>query len=291
MISIDPNTISTGRLHGHLLGAVTPRPIAFASTIDKDGNINLAPFSFFNVFSANPPILIFSPARRGRDNTTKHTFENVLEVKETVINIVNYEMVQQMSLASTEYPKGVNEFVKAGFTPLKSVKVSPPRVAESPVQMECVVKEVISLGDQGAAGNLVICEVVYLHIQPDILDEEGIIDQHKIDTVARMGGNWYTRAQAGMFEVPKPLTTMGIGVDQIPETIRLSSVLTGNDLGVLGNVEKLPTRKEIDQFILEQLRVKDVLVRKDVAEIHNLAKEYIQQGDVLSAWKVLLAEI
>lgn len=291
MISIDPNTISTGRLHGHLLGAVTPRPIAFASTIDKDGNINLAPFSFFNVFSANPPILIFSPARRGRDNTTKHTFENVLEVKETVINIVNYKMVQQMSLASTEYPKGVNEFVKAGFTPLKSVKVSPPRVAESPVQMECVVKEVISLGDQGAAGNLVICEVVYLHIQSDILDEDGIIDQHKIDTVARMGGNWYTRAQAGMFEVPKPLTTMGIGVDQIPETIRLSSVLTGNDLGVLGNVEKLPTRKEIDQFILEQLRVKDVLVRKDVAEIHNLAKEYIQQGDVLSAWKVLLAEI
>lgn len=291
MISIDPNTISTGRLHGHLLGAVTPRPIAFASTIDKDGNINLAPFSFFNVFSANPPILIFSPARRGRDNTTKHTFENVLEVKETVINIVNYKMVQQMSLASTEYPKGVNEFVKAGFTPLKSVKVSPPRVAESPVQMECVVKEVISLGDQGAAGNLVICEVVYLHIQPDILDEEGIIDQHKIDTVARMGGNWYTRAQTGMFEVPKPLTTMGIGVDQIPETIRLSSVLTGNDLGVLGNVEKLPTRKEIDQFIQEQLRVKDVLDRKDVAEIHNLAKEYIQQGDVLSAWKVLLAEI
>lgn len=291
MISIDPNTISTGRLHGHLLGAVTPRPIAFASTIDKDGNINLAPFSFFNVFSANPPILIFSPARRGRDNTTKHTFENVLEVKETVINIVNYKMVQQMSLASTEYPKGVNEFVKAGFTPLKSVKVSPPRVAESPVQMECVVKEVISLGDQGAAGNLVICEVVYLHIQPVILDEEGIIDQHKIDTVARMGGNWYTRAQAGMFEVPKPLTTMGIGVDQIPETIRLSSVLTGNDLGVLGNVEKLPTRKEIDQFIQEQLRVKDVLDRKDVAEIHNLAKEYIQQGDVLSAWKVLLAEI
>lgn len=291
MISIDPNTISTGRLHGHLLGAVTPRPIAFASTIDKDGNINLAPFSFFNVFSANPPILIFSPARRGRDNTTKHTFENVLEVKETVINIVNYKMVQQMSLASTEYPKGVNEFVKAGFTPLKSVKVSPPRVAESPVQMECVVKEVISLGDQGAAGNLVICEVVYLHIQPDILDEEGIIDQHKIDTVARMGGNWYTRAQAGMFEVPKPLTTMGIGVDQIPETIRLSSVLTGNDLGVLGNVEKLPTRKEINQFIQEQLRVKDVLDRKDVAEIHNLAKEYIQQGDVLSAWKVLLAEI
>lgn len=291
MISIDPNTISTGRLHGHLLGAVTPRPIAFASTIDKDGNINLAPFSFFNVFSANPPILIFSPARRGRDNTTKHTYENVLEVKETVINIVNYKMVQQMSLASTEYPKGVNEFVKAGFTPLKSVKVSPPRVAESPVQMECVVKEVISLGDQGAAGNLVICEVVYLHIQPDILDEDGIIDQHKIDTVARMGGNWYTRAQAGMFEVPKPLTTMGIGVDQIPETIRLSSVLTGNDLGVLGNVEKLPTRKEIDQFIQEHLRVKDVLDRKDVAEIHNLAKEYIQQGDVLSAWKVLLAEI
>lgn len=291
MISIDPKDISTGRLHGHLLGAVTPRPIAFASTIDKNGNINLAPFSFFNVFSANPPILIFSPARRGRDNTTKHTYENVLEVKETVINIVNYEMVQQMSLASTDYPKGVNEFVKAGFTPVKSIKVSPPRVAESPVQLECVVKEVISLGDQGAAGNLVICEVVYLHIKSDIVDENGIIDQHKIDTVARMGGNWYTRAQAGMFEVPKPLTTLGIGVDQIPEAILRSTVLTNNDLGILGNVEQLPGLEEINQFVQDHMHVRNVLSGCDTTEIHTLAKEYIQQGDVLSAWKVLLAEI
>lgn len=291
MISIDPKDISTGRLHGYLLGAITPRPIAFASTIDKNGNINLSPFSFFNVFSANPPILIFSPARRGRDNTTKHTYENVLKVKEVVINIVNFDMVQQMSLSSTEYPLGVNEFVKAGLTPLASEMVKPPRVAESPVQFECKVNEVVSLGKEGGAGNLVICEVVRIHIKEEILDADGIIDQHKIDTVARMGGNWYSRSNMGMFEVPKPLTTMGIGVDQIPEEIKASKVLTGNDLGRLGNIEAIPTATEVAEFVSKNMELRKILSASEVQKTHKLAQEYINNGDVLSAWKVLLAKI
>ncbi len=291
MISFEPKDLSVGRLHGYLLGAVTPRPIAFASTIDKDGNINLSPFSFFNVFSANPPILIFSPARRGRDNTTKHTYENVLEVKEVVINIVNYAMVQQMSLSSTEYPKSTNEFLKAGLTQLPSEKVKPPRVAESPVQFECKVNKVIELGKDGGAGNLVICEVVKLHIDPTILDENQVIDQHKIDTVARMGGNWYSRSNMGMFEVPKPLTTLGIGVDKIPIEIRSSPVLTGNDLGMLGNIEQIPSAEEIKRFVSKNIKVRTVLSSSDTVEIHKLAQNYLQQGDIPSAWKVLLAKI
>jgi flavin reductase (DIM6/NTAB) family NADH-FMN oxidoreductase RutF len=223
-----------------MLGAVTPRPIAFASTIDSAGNVNLSPFSFFNVFSANPPIMIFSPARRGRDNTTKHTYENVLQVKEVVINIVNYDIVQQMSLSSTEYGKGVNEFEKAGLTPLASQTIKPPRVAESPVQFECRVNEVISLGTEGGAGNLVICEVLKMHINEAILDADGKIDPVKLDAVSRMGGNWYGRAKQGMFEVPKPLSRLGIGFDQLPEAIRTSKLLTGNDLAMLANVEVLP---------------------------------------------------
>ncbi len=291
MISFEPKDLSTGRLHGYLLGAVTPRPIAFASTIDKNGKVNLSPFSFFNVFSANPPILIFSPARRGRDNTTKHTYENVLEVKEVVINIVNYAMVQQMSLSSTEYPKGVNEFVKAGLTPVPSEKVKPPRVAESPVQFECIVKEVVQLGKEGGAGNLVICEVVKLHIDEAILDEDQTIDQHKIDTVARMGGNWYSRSNAGMFEVPKPLTTLGIGVDKIPLQIKSSLVLTGNDLGMLGNIEAVPTEDEVNEFVSKNIKVRSILSTSDTNEIHKLAQNYLQNGDIPSAWKVLLAKI
>jgi len=291
MISFDPKDLSTGRLHGYLLGAVTPRPIAFASTIDKNGKVNLSPFSFFNVFSANPPILIFSPARRGRDNTTKHTYENVLDVKEVVINIVNYAMVQQMSLSSTEYPKGVNEFVKAGLTPISSEKVKPPRVAESPVQFECIVKDVVQLGKEGGAGNLVICEVVKLHIDESILDENQTIDQHKIDTVARMGGNWYSRSNAGMFEVPKPLTTLGVGVDKIPLQIKSSSVLTGNDLGMLGNIEAIPTEVEVNEFVSKNIKVRTVLSSSDINEIHKLAQNFLQNGDIPSAWKVLLAKI
>lgn len=231
-----------GKLHNYLLGSVGPRPIAFASTIDKDGNKNLSPFSFFNVFSAAPPIAIFSPAKSGRTNTQKNTYDNVKETMEVVINIVNFDIVQQMSLSSTAYGKDVDEFVKAGLTPIESELVKPFRVKESPVQLECKVKEVVELGDQGGSGNLVISEIVMVHINENVLGEDGTIDQQKIDLVGRMGGNYYVRAKGDcLFEVPKPVRNLGIGVDQLPEPIRTSSILTGNDLGMLGNVEELPS--------------------------------------------------
>lgn len=276
MKTIDPKAVSTAALHGYMLGAVTPRPIAFASTIDSAGNVNLSPFSFFNVFSANPPIMIFSPARRGRDNTTKHTYENVLQVKEVVINIVNYDIVQQMSLSSTEYGKGVNEFEKAGLTPLASQTIKPPRVAESPVQFECRVNEVISLGTEGGAGNLVICEVLKMHINEAILDADGKIDPVKLDAVSRMGGNWYSRAKQGMFEVPKPLSRLGIGFDQLPEAIRTSKLLTGNDLAMLANVEVLP--KGAKAIVnLEQ-------------HIAQKAQKRLALDDVQGAWELLIKQ-
>ncbi|QED38252.1 flavin reductase family protein [Antarcticibacterium arcticum] len=290
MLSIDPKEISTGKCHQYLLGAVGPRPIAFASTIDAQGRPNLSPFSFFNVFSANPPILVFSPARRGRDNTVKHTYLNVKETKEVVINIVNFNMVQQTSLSSTEYAEGVNEFEKAGFTMLKSDLVAPFRVAESPAQFECKVLDVIELGQEGGAGNLVICEVVKMHFDESILDETGFIDQLKIDQVARMGGNWYTRAKLGMFEVPKPLTTLGIGVDAIAPEIRSSKVLTGNDLGKLGNVEALPTLEEIEKFLKEDTGAAEILGSGDTAKIHKRAQEYLEKDEPALAWKLLLAK-
>ena len=248
MLSILPQEVSTGKLHGYLLSAVSPRPIAFASTVDDLGNVNLSPFSFFNVFSANPPILVFSPARRVRDNTTKHTLENILITKEVVINIVNYDMVQQMSLSSTEYPAGVNEFLKSGLTEVASDIVKPPRVQEAPVQFECKVNDVIALGNQGGAGNLIIAEVVKLHIKETILDADGKIDANKIDAVARMGGNWYNRSREGMFEVIKPIKTRGIGVDALPVSIKNSTILTGNDLGILGNSERIPTMDEVKEY-------------------------------------------
>jgi flavin reductase (DIM6/NTAB) family NADH-FMN oxidoreductase RutF len=284
MLSIDPKEIPTAKLHGYLLGAVAPRPIAFASTIDTDGNPNLSPFSFFNVFSANPPIMIFSPARRVRGNTTKHTLENAMETKEVVINVVNYDIVHQMSLSSTEYPKGVNEFDKAGFTMLKSDKVKPFRVAESPVQFECKVTEIVHLGNEGGAGNLIVCEVVKLHINEAVLDEKGGIDQHKIDLVARAGGSYYSRAKEGFFEIPKPISTLGIGVDEIPLEIRNSTVLTGNDLGMLGNVEQLPIQQDVDNFAKDNAN----FVGLETVKKHTFAKEYLKKNDVKSAWKVLL---
>ncbi len=290
MISIEPHELSTGKLHGYLLGAVSPRPICFASTVDDEGNVNLSPFSFFNVFSAKPPILVFSPARRGRDNTTKHTYENVLQVPEVVINIVSFEMVQQVSLSSTEYAQGVNEFKKAGFTELVSDIVKPPRVAEAPVQLECKVNEVISLGKEGGAGNLVICEVVKLHIKEEILDADGNIDPFKIDTVSRLGGNWYSRAKAGLFEVPKPLTTLGIGVDSLPEEIRHSKVLTGNDLGMLGNIENFPNSEEIHTFINASEELKWLRDEGNSLEIHKKAKEFLSEGKIDEAWKILLSK-
>ena len=289
VISIDPKEVNTPKLHSYLLGSVGPRPIAFASTIDKSGRPNLSPFSFFNVFSANPPIMIFSPARRVRDNTIKHTLENVMETKEVVINIVNFDMVQQMSLSSTEYRKGENEFKKAGLTMLKSELVKPFRVAESPVQFECKVKKVEALGKEGGAGNLIFSEVLRIHIDPSILDKEGNIDQSKIDQVARMGGNWYTRASAGLFEVPKPLSTLGIGVDRIPDSIRFSKVLTGNDLGMLGNIESIPDAMTVESFLDNNIEVRSVLSSDDTELIHKKAQQYLEENDVASAWKVLLA--
>ena len=289
MISIEPKEIAVAKLHGYLLGAIGPRPIAFASTVDADGNPNLSPFSFFNVFSANPPILIFSPARRVRDNTVKHTLLNAEATREVVINIVNFDIVQQASLSSTEYPDGVNEFIKSGLTALPSDLVRPFRVAESPVQFECKVNEIIKLGTEGGAGNLIICEVVKLHIDEKVVDENGAIDQHKIDLVSRMGGNWYSRANKGLFEVPKPLTTLGIGVDAIPEFIKKSPYFDGNDLGILGNIEALPSKEEIDIFVKENFSVKGALSSDDQETVHRKAKAYIDQEEVLSAWKVLLA--
>jgi flavin reductase (DIM6/NTAB) family NADH-FMN oxidoreductase RutF len=291
MISIEPHELSTGKLHGYLLGAVSPRPIAFASTVDKNGNVNLSPFSFFNVFSAKPPILVFSPARRGRDNTTKHTYENVLEVPEVVINIVSYAMVQQMSLSSTEYAKDINEFTKAGFTALASEIIKPPRVAEAPVQFECKVNDVIALGTEGGAGNLVICEVVKIHIKEEILDEHGAIDPFKIDTVSRLGGNWYGRSKTGLFEVPKPLTTLGIGVDAIPKEIRNSKILTGNDLGMLGNVENFPNSEEINTFILASEELKKIVASNNPEAIHKKAQEFLCDGKIEEAWKLLLSNL
>lgn len=294
MLTINPLEVSVPRIHNFLLSAVAPRPICFASTIDAAGNPNLSPFSFFNVFSANPPIAIFSPARRGRDNTTKHTYENVKEVKEVVINVVNYDMVQQASLASTEYPKGINEFTKAGFTPLASQIVKPFRVKESPVQMECVVEEVVELGDQGGAGNLVICRIVLMHIDESVLNEKGTIDQNKIDLVARLGGDLYCRASGdALFEVAKPLTTIGIGVDQIPATIRHSKVLTGNNLGQLGNCEKMPSAEEVDAYknseqfahLLSHLNIQ---MDYFAANQHIIAKHLLDEGNVAEAWKILL---
>lgn len=284
MLSIDPKEISTKKLHGYLLGAVAPRPIAFASTIDEEGNPNLSPFSFFNVFGANPPLLIFSPARRVKNNTTKHTLDNALATKEVVINVVNYDIVQQMSLSSTEYPEGVNEFKKAGFTMLPSDKIKPFRVAESPVQFECKINDVVFTGNEGGAGNLIICEVVKIHVSNSVLANDGSIDQHKIDLVARAGGNYYTRARDGFFEIEKPIASLGIGVDQIPLEIRNSAILTGNNLGVLGNVEQLPTTESVDNFRKEHPE----FIGLETTKKHTFAQAYLKINDVESAWKVLL---
>ena len=292
-LEIIPGDLEVPKLHAFLLGSIGPRPICFASTVDASGNPNLSPFSFFNVFGANPPILIFSPARRVRDNTIKHTLENVLEVKEVVINVVNFEMVQQMSLSSTEYEKGVNEFLKSGLTMLDSDLVSPPRVKESPVQLECRVTEVIETGPDGGAGNLVVCHVLKMHINKDVLDEKGIIDPSKLDQVARMGGNWYSRARAGLFEVAKPIRNKGIGVDALPESIRNSEILTGNELGILGNVENLPGDQEVNDYrnsqggLRELIRVYSSNPKLLQKLLHQKAAVLLRDSLVEEAWKVL----
>lgn len=298
MLTVDPKLVSVGEFHGYLLGAVAPRPIAFASTIDKDGQVNLSPFSFFNAFGANPPTLVFSPARRVRDNTTKHTLDNVKEVGEVVINIVDYSLVEQMSLTSTEYAKGINEFDKAGLHEIASVKVAPPRVAESPASFECKVVDIIELGQEGGAGNMIICEVLLAHFNDNILDRDKKIDPTQLDAVARMGGNWYSRASGdALFEIPKPISTMGIGVDQLPDNVRLSHILTGNNLGRLANVETLPTPEEIESFASEPeinaiLEYFDDNTESVEEELHKLAQNFLALGETDKAWKTLLqAEI
>lgn len=282
--SIDPNSISTVEMHKILLSAIAPRPIAFASTIDSRGNVNLSPFSFFNVFSANPPILIFSPARRGRDNTIKHTLENIREVKEVVINTVNFPMVEQMSLSSTEYDKGVNEFEKSGLLAIPSIKVKPPRVSESPVSFECVVDKIIELGNQGGAGNLIISRVVYIHINNKYLGADGEIETQKLDAVARMGANWYTRvSKESLFEIPKPVLSKGIGVDNLPKHIFKTNVLSGNNIGRLGNIENIPSEEEINQFksIPQISRVlEDSNYQNKLMAIHQIAKNHIENNNL-----------
>nr|WP_246597065.1 flavin reductase family protein [Pontibacter aydingkolensis] len=292
--TIDPKETKTAEVHALLLGAIAPRPIAFASTTDLEGNFNLSPFSFFNVFSAKPPILVFSPARRVRDNTSKHTLENVELTKEVVINITNFDIVEQMSLASTEYDKGINEFIKAGLTPEASVLVKAPRVKEAPVAFECKVNDIISLGPEGGAGNLVICEVLLMHINESILNEEGKIDPFKLDAVARMGGDYYLRANGDcIFELPKPIRNKGIGIDQLPEFIRNSAILTGNNLARLGNSETIPTDEEVAEFKADPLVAytfnkfgNDKASQKK--ELELLGKKLLENNQVQEAWKVLL---
>lgn len=292
-MSINPSETEVSKLHGYLLSAVGPRPIALVSTVDAEGRRNLSPFSFFNVFSANPPIAIFSPARRGRDNTVKHTYENVKEVAEVVINVVNFDIVQQVSLSSTEYDKGVDEFIKSGLTPIESIKIKPARVQESPVQLECIVKDVVELGTKGGAGNLVICEVIMIHVDESILDSNNRINQHKIDLVGRMGGNWYTRSVKGLFEVEKPLENKGIGVDNIPDSIRFSEILSGNDLGILGNVNEMPSANEVESYRKEHFEtLTNNIAKNDLKSfLHLEAKKKLSAGEVMEAWKILLSGI
>ena len=294
MLSIDPKELTVQRLHQLLLGAIGPRPIAFASTLDAQGNANLAPFSFFNVFSANPPILVFSPARSGRTGQSKDTYNNAKAIPEVVINVVNYNMVHQMSLASSPYAPGVDEFVKAGFTALASHKVAPFRVAEAPVQFECKVQQIIELGQEGGAGNLIICEVLQMHIHESLLNEHGLIDQHKIDLVARMGADWYCRANtASMFEIKKPISTCGIGYDALPPDIKNSQVLSANDLGQLAGIEELPNETDVNEYKLLELSslFLDLEANANALEtaLHQRAKELLSENQLEEAWLTLLS--
>jgi len=282
---VNPDEVSLGKLHNHMLSSIGPRPIAFASTIDKAGNRNLSPFSYFNVFSTRPPIAIFSPAKSGRTNTQKNTYENAKETMEVVINVVTHSIVQQMSLSSTAYEKGVDEFVKSGLTPIESDLVKPFRVKESPINLECKVREIVELGDEGGSGNLIICEILRIHIDDNVLDEDGSIDQRRIDLVGRMGGDYYVRANGeALFTVPKPVRNLGIGVDQIPNNIKEEKAFSGNDLGMLGNIEEIPSEENINAFATEEN------VGNSWEEKVTIAKRHLNQQDIDSAWKVLLSK-
>ncbi len=294
MKRINPKDTPLSKLHSYLVGAVAPRPIAFASTIDKEGNPNLAPFSFFNLFSGDPPVIIFSPARKGRDNTPKHTFENILENMEVVVNVVSYNMVEQASLTSGEYPKGVNEFIKGGFTQVKSEMVKPFRVKESPVQLECKVRQVIPLGKKAGAGNLVIAEIVLVHINENVLDKDGNIDPNAIDLVGRMGKDYYCRTSGNaVFEVAKPLSKPGMGIDRIPASIRDSNILTGNNLGQLGSAETLPDETSVNEYKLLHLSEIFSAFSNNKNELkkqlHIFAQQLLTNNKLEEAWKTLLA--
>jgi flavin reductase (DIM6/NTAB) family NADH-FMN oxidoreductase RutF len=290
-MKIELGNLTPAQRQAYLQHAIAPRPIAFASTIDVNGLVNLSPFSFFNLFSSNPPIVIFSPARRVRDNTIKHTLENVQSVAEVVINIVDYDMVQQMSLSSCEFPKGINEFEKSGFTMEAASMVKPPMVKESKVKLECKVLEVKPLGTEGGAGNLVICEVLVMHIQDDILNEKGMIDQTKLALVARLGGDWYCKVDAhNLFEVEKPNTQLGIGMDQLPDAIRNSKWLTGNELGQLANVQALPDPDPAftDTHVQQIVQYYNLNPESMEQELHQYAKQLLAEKKLQHAWQVLL---
>lgn len=294
MLQIDPKEISVQKLHQYLLGAIGPRPIALASTVDKEGHPNLAPFSFFNVFSANPPILIFSPARSGRLNTTKDTYKNCKSVPEVVINVVNFDIVEQVSLASSPYDSEIDEFIKSGLTPIKSDKVKPFRVKESPVQFECKVNKIVELGEEGGAGNLIICEVIQLHIDESILNADGMIDSTKIDLVSRMGGDWYCRADINsMFEIKKPITTCGIGYDNIPKDIQNSDYFDKNELARLAGIEVLPDETEVNEYKLMALSDIFISHSEDAnlleKELHKRARGLLKDNKLNEAWLTLLS--
>ncbi len=291
MLSLNLSDLKPAEAQNYLQHAIAPRPICFASTIDKQGQVNLSPYSFFNLFSSNPPIAVFSPARRVRDNTTKHTLQNIEETGEVVINMVDYDLVQQMSLSSCEYPKSVNEFIKTGLTEQPATRVKPPMVKESKVKMECIVRQVIPLGQEGGAGNLVLAEILVLHIDPSILDANNNIDQTRYEPVARLGGNWYTRVtKDSLFEVEKPNVKLGIGFDQLPASVRNSTILTGNDLGMLANTDQLPepdpafndahVRQIVQYFALQPDELEN--------ELHRYAQNLLREQKTEAAWQVLL---
>ncbi|MAZ01439.1 MAG: flavin reductase [Flavobacteriales bacterium] len=295
-VKINTQTSKTQEIQKILLGAVAPRPIALASTIDANGKPNLSPFSFFNVFSANPPIAIFSPARRIRDNTTKHTLENIKKTKEVVINVVTRDIVEKVSLSSCEYDKGVNEFLKAGLQAVKSETIKPFRVKESPISFECKVKEVISLGEKNGAGNLIICEIKMIHIKKDIINNEGDIDRKKINLVGRLNGNWYCETNfESLFEVAKPNKKLGIGVDNIPDEIKNNSLFDENDIGKLGNIDNLPTKEDVSLFLENNIEINQIIKEKYNHKkikiiLFEKAKEFLQENEIKKAWNTLLIE-
>jgi flavin reductase (DIM6/NTAB) family NADH-FMN oxidoreductase RutF len=297
MAKIDPQNASTREVYLHMVSSIAPRPIAFASTVDKEGQTNLAPFSFFNAFGPNPPIVVFSPVRRGSDGTIKDTYRNLEQVKEVVINVVTYDIVQQNNIASTEYPYGTSEFNKSGLTPVEAEKVAPPLVKESPVNFECKVNDIIVTGEEGGAGNLVVAEIMLMHVEDRLYDEEGYIDPHEIRLVGRMGGHYYSKAFGdAVFKVVRPGTNLGIGVDQMPEEIRYSEVLSGNDLGRLGTILQLPESDEVAAYIEQDKKLKDILEntgdddKKLQKQLHQYAHQLLEQEKVEQAWKVLLAQ-